>query len=166
MIETDRLILRRPEPRDADHIVAFYGTERSQFVGGPCAKPDAWRKASMLLGHWTMRGYGLFAVERKDTGDAIGLMGPWYPEGWADHEIGWHIWREEDEGHGFATEAALAARRWCRATLGWTRIVSYIAPGNDASVAVATRMGAMRDETAAMPSTGPCLVYLHPENDA
>jgi len=163
VIETKRLRLRKPRPEDADHIVAFYQTERSQFVGGPCEAPDAWRKSAMLLGHWLMRGYGLFTVERKDSAKPIGLIGPWYPLGWADHEIGWHLWDAADEGHGFATEAATAARDWCRANLGWTRIVSYIAEGNDASIAVATRMGAVLDPNAAQPNSGPCLVYLHPE---
>ncbi|MEM1301063.1 MAG: GNAT family N-acetyltransferase [Pseudomonadota bacterium] len=166
MIETARLRLRKPVPDDTPELIAFYQTDRSKFVGGPCSAPAAWRTSSMLLGHWLMRGYGLFAVERKDTGRAIGLIGPWYPLGWADHEIGWHIWRAEDEGHGFATEAALAARDWCGATLGWTRIVSYIAEGNDASVAVATRMGAVLDPDADMPNAGPCLVYRHAEGAA
>ncbi|MEL6690855.1 MAG: GNAT family N-acetyltransferase, partial [Pseudomonadota bacterium] len=85
---------------------------------------------------------------------------------WADHEIGWHLWRPEDEGQGFATEAASAARDWCRETLGWTRIVSYIAPGNTGSEAVAKRMGAVLDTDAPHPSTGPCLVYVHPEASA
>lgn len=163
IIETERLILRKPEQDDAAHVCAFYLTERSQFVGGPCDGPTAWRTTSMLLGHWIMRGYGLFTVVRKDENRPVGLIGPWYPEGWADHEIGWHIWRPEDEGHGFATEAASAARDWCRSALGWSRIVSYIADGNDASVAVACRLGAEHDPAAPMPSSRPCHVYVHPE---
>ena len=163
MIETERLILRKPEAADVVHVQAFYETERSAFVGGPCDPGQGWRKASMFFGHWLIRGYGLFTVERKDTGAPIGLIGPWYPDGWADHEIGWQLWRAEDEGQGFATEAASAARDWCRETLGWTRIVSYIAEGNDASVGVAERIGATLDPLAELPSTGPCLVYLHPE---
>ncbi|MEO0487604.1 MAG: GNAT family N-acetyltransferase [Pseudomonadota bacterium] len=166
IIETARLVLRKPEGADAAHVAAFYETDRSRFVGGPCSSDQGWRKAAMFFGHWTIRGYGLFTVVRKDTGAPIGLIGPWYPDGWADHEIGWQIWRPEDEGHGFATEAATAARDWCRATLGWTRIVSYIADGNDGSIAVATRMGAVRDPHAAMPSTGPCNVFLHPQSAA
>ena len=161
MIETDRLILRKPGAGVVPYVVALYGTERSRFIGGPVSEPEAWRKAATFLGHWLVRGYGLFEVVRKDEDRAIGLMGPWYPHGWADHEIGWQIWSPEDEGQGFATEAGLAARDWCRATLGWTRIVSYIAHGNDASVAVATRMGAVLDPNAAQPSSGPCDVYVH-----
>ncbi|MEM9349642.1 MAG: GNAT family N-acetyltransferase [Pseudomonadota bacterium] len=163
MIETTRLILRKPEAGDAAHVQAFFETERSQFVGGPVPPYDGWRKAAMFFGHWTIRGYGLFTVERKDTGAPIGLIGPWFPEGWADHEIGWQIWRRENEGHGFATEAASAARDWCRTTLGWTRVVSYIAEGNEASINVAKRLGAVLDPNATQPESGPCLVFAHPE---
>ncbi|MEM8590916.1 MAG: GNAT family N-acetyltransferase [Pseudomonadota bacterium] len=163
MIETERLILRKPEGSDVAHAQAFYATERSEFVGGPLPADEGWRKTAMFFGHWMIRGYGLFTTVRKDSGAPIGLIGPWYPEGWADHEIGWQLWREEDEGQGFATEAATAARAWCRAELGWTRITSNIAPKNYASIAVAERMGAVLDPDAKMPSTGPCLVYVHPE---
>ena len=166
IITTERLILRKPVAEDVVHVQDFYESERSSFVGGPCDRGQGWRKASMFFGHWMVRGYGLFTVERKDTGAGIGLMGPWYPDGWADHEIGWHLWRPEDEGQGFATEAASAARDWCRETLGWTRIVSYIAPGNTGSEGVAKRMGAVLNPDAPHPSTGPCLVYVHPEEAA
>ncbi|MEM1237545.1 MAG: GNAT family N-acetyltransferase [Pseudomonadota bacterium] len=163
MIHTDRLILRKPEAGDAAHVQAFYETERSQFVGGPCAPGEGWRKASMFFGHWLIRGYGLFTVVRKDEDRPIGLIGPWYPEGWPDTEIGWQIWREEDLGQGFATEAAAAARDWCRSELGWARIVSYIMPENAGSIAVAERLGAVLDDGLAKPTTNPCLVYRHPE---
>ncbi|MEM1101240.1 MAG: GNAT family N-acetyltransferase [Pseudomonadota bacterium] len=162
-IETERLILRKPDGSELSAVQDFYETDRSRFVGGPAPRPDSWRKAAMFFGHWNLRGYGLFTVIRKDQDRAIGLIGPWYPEGWADHEIGWHIWRAEDEGQGFATEAGRAALGWARETLGWTRVVSYIAEGNAASIAVAERMGAQLDPAAAHPSTGPCLVYVHPE---
>ena len=166
ILTTERLVLRKPSEADGASVAAFYETERSQFVGGPCDDAGAWRKASMLLGHWMMRGYGLFAVDRRDNGRSIGLIGPWFPKGWADHEIGWQLWHPEDEGQGFATEAGLAVRDWCRAELGWTRIVSYIANGNDGSIAVAERMGAVLDPDAKMPNSGPCLVYRHAEATA
>jgi len=58
------------------------------------------------------------------------------------------------EGRGYATEAALALRDWAFS------LVSYIAPGNAASVAVAERLGARLDPAA--PRTVPAdLVYRH-----
>jgi len=64
------------------------------------------------------------------------------------------------EGRGYATEAALALRDWAFSTLKLPSLVSYIAPGNAASVAVAERLGARLDPAA--PRTVPAdLVYRH-----
>lgn len=161
-VETARLILRKPVAKDMDALIAFYSTPRSAFIGGPKDLGAAWRAAAMFLGHWDMRGFGLFTAVRKDTGTGIGLFGPWVPGDWPDTEIGWHLWRAEDEGHGFATEAATAALSWCQETLGWTRIVSYIAQGNDRSIAVAERLGGVPSDRP-YPSGKPCLVYEYPK---
>src|SRR5690606_18513350 len=55
-------------------------------------------------GHWALRGYGPWALERKDTGAFVGLCGPWYPEGWIEPEITWAL-MPGHHGLGFATEA-------------------------------------------------------------
>jgi len=47
-------------------------------------------------------------------------------------------------------------------TLGWTTVVSMIAAGNDASVGVATAMGAMREDDYQHPVYGAMGVYRHP----
>ncbi|NEK55644.1 GNAT family N-acetyltransferase, partial [Rhizobium leguminosarum] len=64
------------------------------------------------------------------------------------------------EGRGYATEAAFGLRNWAFATLKLPSLVSYIAPGNVASAAVAERLGARLDPIA--PRTDPAdLVYRH-----
>jgi len=164
MIDTPRLHLRKPTVEDLPPAQAFYATERSKFVGGPADHGESWRLAAMFLGHWMLRGYGLFTVVTRDTGRAIGLVGPWYPGDWPDHELGWQIWDTQDEGQGYATEAAKAARGWARTTLNWTRIVSYIAPENTGSIAVANRLGAALSDLPHPPGK-PCQVFRHPEGE-
>jgi RimJ/RimL family protein N-acetyltransferase len=46
--------------------------------------------------------------------------------------------------------------------LGWTTAVSYIDPDNARSIALAERLGAVRDRGARQPVFDkPCLVYRH-----
>lgn len=165
-LETDRLILRQPEGRDADAMAAFYMTERSQYVGGYQGLRQAWMMTAAMLGHWTHREYGLFAVTLKEDDRIIGLVGPWYPVFWPETELGWLMF-DGFEGKGFAHEAALAARDFCRQTLGWDEIVSYISPANDRSIRLAERLGARFDAHATQPNPDKySLVYRHPKTEA
>lgn len=47
----------------------------------PQDRSAAWRTLAVFIGHWALRGYGLFAVEDKATGAFIGRVGAWQPEG-------------------------------------------------------------------------------------
>lgn len=159
-LETTRLVLRQPDDRDTEVAIAFLASDRSRFVGGPLDLGQAWRAHAKMVGHWGLRGFGLFAVTEKATGKTLGIAGPYYPGDWPEHELGWHIWDPAYEGKGIAHEAVLAARAWVYGTLGWKTAVSYIDPGNDRSIALAERLGATLDAKAARPDD--CLVYRHP----
>ncbi len=161
-LTTDRLILRKPDARDVDAIVSFFMSERGASVGGPYSLAKAWRQCAAEIGHWDIRGYGMFAVTTKDNDDIIGLIGPWFPEDWPETEIGWMMF-EGSEGKGYAFEAAQAAVAHAYETLGWDTVVSYIAEDNTRSIALAQRLGAQHDPSAPQPMPGkPCLVYRHP----
>jgi len=161
VLETDRLLLRRPDDRDTDAAIAFLASDRARHVGGPMTLGGAWRAHAKMVGHWTLRGFGLFAVTDKTTGETLGISGPYYPGDWPEHELGWHIWRADAEGKGIAFEAACAARDWAYGTLGWTTAVSYIARENARSIALVERLGATLDDAAQRPDPD-CLVYRHP----
>lgn len=162
IITTDRLTLRRPAPRDCATVVAFYESERSQYAGGHVPSFAAWRNFAAILGHWQIRGYGLWAVTRTGDDTIIGLVGPFFPDGWPETEIGWLIF-DGYEGQGYAAEAAKAVIADTRARLGWTEIVHYIAPQNTRSIALAERTGAVLDTSAATPKPDvPTLVYRQP----
>ncbi len=162
-LTTSRLTLRPLAPRDEDAATAFYMSERSAMTGGHLPRPAAWRAFAAMLGHWQMRGFGLWAVTRKGDDTAIGMVGPYFPAGWPETEIGWVLF-DGAEGHGYAFEAAQAAMADARTRLGWTDIVHYIRAGNDRSIRLAERMGARLDPDAPRPegSSGPALVYRQP----
>ncbi|MEP0990895.1 MAG: GNAT family N-acetyltransferase [Tateyamaria sp.] len=166
ILTTDRLILRKPNAQDADAALAFFQSDRSRYVGGPHSLGAAWRSFAGEIGHWDIRGYGMWTVTLKDTGRAIGLVGPWHPADWPEFEIGWLLFDDADQGHGFAAEAARAALDYAFVALNQPTVVSYIAPANSASIALAERLGATLDKDAAQPHPDkPCLVYRHAADD-
>ena len=163
ILETERLILRRPAPRDFAGFEPFLLSERSVGIGGPSTRSQAWRIMCAELGHWTMLGYGMWAVTLRGDDTARGFVGPWTPGDWPENEIGWTIWRPEDEGTGIATEAARAAIDHAWRVLKWDTIVSYVGFGNDRSAALARKLGAVLDVDAPQPHPDkPCQVFRHP----
>lgn len=164
VLETDRLILRGPEARDFDAFAAFYAEERSWGVGGPLDRAAAWRAFATDIGHWALRGYGLWSVEEKSSGAQVGRVGFWNPEGWLETEIGWSMF-PGFEGKGYAYEAALKARAYGYDTLGWGPLTSVIAPGNERSIALAERLGAHLEQTWVSPSGKDALIYRHPASE-
>jgi len=146
VIESERLILRQWRAADVapyTTMLADPGTARFITVDG---KPvdDAmvgWRHTVVMAGHWALHGAGMFAVEEKSTGDFVGRVGPWFPPGWPEFEIGWGIARQAQR-KGYALEAARAAIDWAFATFALDRIIHCIDRENVASQAVARRLGA------------------------
>jgi RimJ/RimL family protein N-acetyltransferase len=157
MIETERLVLRRPGRADVDELESVYGDpEVMRYIGAG----SAWsrRRIEDALDRWDSfwddDGFGQLVVRRRDDGRAIGDVGllAWDPELWrpgsrahigahAEIEIGWTLGREF-WGHGYASEAATAVRDWALGELGLKRLISLIQPGNDRSIRVAEKLGA------------------------
>lgn len=42
---------------------------------------------TLEAGAWTIRGFSMFSVIEKDSGQWIGRLGPWQPEGWPGTEV-------------------------------------------------------------------------------
>jgi RimJ/RimL family protein N-acetyltransferase len=84
VIETERFVMRGYRPEDVAPFIAFYGTERSRFVTGPLTPELAARAFMTYAGHWHVRGYGRWMVEDRASGEVLGNVGLWYPEGWPE----------------------------------------------------------------------------------
>jgi RimJ/RimL family protein N-acetyltransferase len=119
-----------------------------RYVGDrrPLSRDDAWRQLAMLVGHWVLRGYGMWAVEERSSGNFIGRVGLHYPDGWPESEVGWTLARAY-WGRGYAIEAAAAALRVAFETLDWPRAISLIAPSNLRSIRLAERLGERFERT-------------------
>jgi RimJ/RimL family protein N-acetyltransferase len=143
-LDTPRLRLRQFAAADFDDYAALCADpEVMRYLGdrGPLSREDAWRQLAMFVGHWTLRGYGMWAVEELAGGAFVGRVGLHYPEGWPEPEIGWAL-NSRYWGRGYAFEAATAALGVAFGTLGWSRAVSLIAPLNVRSIRLAERLGA------------------------
>lgn len=142
-IETKRLILRPIDPeRDFDAWAKAMADEQTvRYLGTkPMSRPEAWRNMAVVLGHWEMRGYGFFSVELKATGEWVGRVGPWNPEGWPAPEVGWTI-SPDHLRKGYATEAAQASLDYVFGELGWDSVIHVILKGNTGSIGVAEKVG-------------------------
>lgn len=162
VIETERLRLRGPERRDFEAFAEFMATDRARHVGGPIGRTLAWRGFCHVTGHWVHRGYSAFIIADKASDMAIGMAGPWFPEGWPEPEIAWSIWQAKAEGKGLAFEAATASRKHAYTALGWTTAISLIVEGNDRSAALARRMGCVHEGDFHHEVFGPSRIFRHP----
>ena len=108
--------------------------------GRPLNRFEAWRSMAMILGHWQLRGYGPLAVEERATGNFIGRIGFFHPEGWPGFELGWVLGREF-WGKGYASEGARRALDYAFTEMGRDHVISLIHPENTASIKVAERLG-------------------------
>lgn len=141
-LHTERLVLREWRNSDLDTFAAFYAdVEVMRYLSGePLARGDAWRNMAIAAGHWVLRGYGLWVVERKSDAAVIGRVGLINPEGWPGLEVGWTLGKPY-WGHGYATEAARVAIDYAFLTQDVDRVISLIHADNEASKAVAKRLG-------------------------
>jgi|SRR5690349_7294908 len=142
-LSTERLLLRPFRNADLEEYAKIFSDpEVVRFLGDgkTLSRADAWRQMAVILGHWELRGYGMWVVEEKQSGALMGRIGFWQPEGWPDFELGWTLAREQ-WGKGYATEGARAALRFAFEELDRVHVVSLIHPENRASIRVAERLG-------------------------
>ena len=160
VIETRRLVLRGPEAGDYPDFKATFASYRSRFMGGPLNAYESWMLYAAEIGHWQIRGYGMWMIHDKGTDETYGMAGGWKPAMWPEAEIAWVIWPDKG-GKGYALEATDAVRRYLYREKGWTTAVSYIDPKNLDSIRLAERLGAVKDHDAAS-IDGHDAVYRHP----
>ena len=74
-LTTDRLLLRALQADDFELYAEMMASDQvTRFLGEgrPLSRVDAWRQMAMIIGHWQLRGFGLWAVEERDTGEFLG----------------------------------------------------------------------------------------------
>jgi RimJ/RimL family protein N-acetyltransferase len=148
-LRTERLLLRAFTQTDFAafaHIVADPEVVRYLDDGEPITPEECWRGMALFIGHWHLRGYGWWAVEDRRSGDFLGRIGLYNPEGWPGIEIGWLL-RRDVWGAGLATEGAAAALTFAFDVVGTDHVISLIDPANGRSIRVAEKLGERYEQT-------------------
>lgn len=142
-LETERLRLRAFRHEDLDAYAAICADpEVMRYLGTGVTlnRNDTWRAMAGILGHWKLLGYGMFAMEVRETGELIGRTGYLNPPGWPGFELGWVLGRPW-WGKGYAVEAAIKCRDYAFDAMGRDRLISLIRPDNHRSIKVAEKIG-------------------------
>ncbi len=142
-LTTERLLLRMFRQDDFEAYAAICADpEVMRYLGDGKAlsRWDAWRQMAMILGHWQLRGHGLWAVEERASGALIGRVGFFEPEGWPGFELGWML-RRASWGRGYAIEGARRALAHAFTEMDRRHVISLIRPANQPSIRVAERLG-------------------------
>ena len=151
-IETPRLLLRQWREDDLAPFAALNtDPEVMRFFEEPLSheRSDAWARAIAAV--IQDQGWGLWALERRDTGEFIGFTGLQVPRHELPFnpcvEVGWRLARSA-WGQGFATEAGRASLAHAFGPLELDEVVSMTAVTNLPSRRVMERLGMTRDEHA------------------
>jgi RimJ/RimL family protein N-acetyltransferase len=91
------------------------------------------------IGEWLLTGAGWWAVERRDSGTLVGLVGAVFRETGSEIEIGWNTFHGH-RGQGIATEAATAVVRYVFDVRRERRVTALIDASNAASLRVAEHL--------------------------
>src|SRR5438067_11497869 len=119
MLETERLLLRKPRLEDAEAAREYlFDPEVMRFIGGVDPDPDPLPVVERWLEGWEANGFGHFVLERREDGAFLGRIGVivWDTRVWrhttladagrhAQPELGWALVRKH-WGRGYATEGA------------------------------------------------------------
>jgi RimJ/RimL family protein N-acetyltransferase len=165
-IETPRLVLRRWSEEDVLPFARINADpEVMRWIGDGSLRDEEQtrRLVEVIESLWAAEGYGMFALELRETGEFAGFTGlsvpHFLPEVMPAVEIGWRLARPL-WGQGLATEAARAALRFAISDRGLDRIVSICAADNGASENVMVKLGMRLDRETVHPGAGlPTRVY-------
>jgi RimJ/RimL family protein N-acetyltransferase len=146
---TPRLKLRRWREDDLEAFAALNADSAvMEHFPGTLTRRESEALVETIEDGFEADGFGLWAVEVRETGEFVGFTGLDVPEFEADFmpavEVGWRLARSA-WGHGYATEAARAAVSFGFEEVGLGEIVSFTTPANRRSRAVMERLGMSHD---------------------
>jgi len=154
VLETDRLILREANEGDAAFMLALLN--EPSFIANIGDRGVRTVEAARdyiverLVAGYVRHGFGMWVVESKETGEAMGLCGLVRRDALDDVDVGFAFlpayWSK-----GYAIESASAAMRHAREALGIERVVGIVSPGNESSIRVLEKLGMRFERMVLMP---------------
>ncbi len=164
--ETERLLLRSWEPDDLPVFIAMNRDERvMRYFPALLDESGTLAFYNRIQDEFNCRGWGLYAVELKSTGEFIGYVGLHEIGFEADFtpgvEIGWRL-AADYHNRGYATEAARAVLTLA-AKAGIRRLYSFTAAVNEPSERVMQKIGMVKDREfnhPALPDGSPLRLHV------
>lgn len=161
--ETERLILRRFTPEDAEDNYRIYNDpDNMRFMGRPPDSVESERQniRRHIADYYDRHDFGLWAVVLKENGRLVGRCGLLYQqiEGAQEVEVTYLI-DSHYRGRGLATEAAREAVELGFERYKLPRLVAVINPENVASVRVAEKVGMKYEREVSFKDFGRVAVY-------
>jgi RimJ/RimL family protein N-acetyltransferase len=144
-LETDRLVLREWRERDRDPFAAMNADgEVMRYYPATQSRERSDALVARICAHFERHGFGLFALEEKQSGSFVGYTGFQVVEVECpikgELEIGWRLdrafWRR-----GLAFEAVSACLDWVERMPSVPRIVSMTAAINGPSRGLMEKLG-------------------------
>ncbi len=169
LLKTERLTLRAHRVADFEQYCALWSDpDVTHFVlPRPSTREEVWSRLLRYAGHWTLLGFGYWAVEERATGIFVGDVG------FADYhrefdspfaalpDLGW-VLSPAMHGRGYATEAATAALAWAQTNiLTFDEVSCILHLDNAASRRVAEKVGYLYRESTTYRDQ-PTLVFTQP----
>jgi RimJ/RimL family protein N-acetyltransferase len=147
---TERLLLRRWREDDREPFAALNADPAvMEHFPAPLSRAESDAFIDRIAPQLDERGWGLWALEVRETGAFVGFTGLAVPRFEAHFtpavEVGWRLARAA-WGFGYASEAGRAALAVGLGELRLDEIVSFTAVGNTRSRAVMQRIGMTHDE--------------------
>lgn len=144
-IETERLILCDWQQVDLEHFSEMNADEDDMKIfPKTLSKEESDAFGQAIIAEIEEYGFGLYAVEVKETNEFIGFIGFHRATFESDFtpcvEIGWRL-KKEAWGKGYATEGAKACIQYGFEELGFDEIYSFTADINEPSKNVMRRVG-------------------------
>ncbi len=144
ILETERLSLRKLTADDAGFILRLLNEPSfMENIGNKGVRTLEDARNYILNGpvaSYERFGFGLFCVEEKTSGAAIGICGLLKRDTLDDVDLGYAL-LPEFCSKGYAVESAAGVMRFAYHTLGLNRVVAITSPDNQRSIRVLEKIG-------------------------
>lgn len=147
VFETDRLTLKPVSIDDFDDLRVVWADPVfvAAITGHPLSAEDVWLRLLRDVGHWQVKGYGNWSMRMKGSGTYVGSVGVFdyrreLQTPFEVPELGWGV-SVPFQGRGLALEGLKSVLEWTDIILKAPQTVCMIAPDNQASLTLASRVG-------------------------
>lgn len=144
ILETERLILREIVESDSEFILDLLNQPTFiKYIGDRNVR-DLKQARDYIESRFTTsyreNGFGLYAIELKETNEVNGICGFVRRDTLPDADIGFAL-LPQFEGKGYAFESAAAVMKYGREVLNLQRVLAITTQDNESSVRLLEKLG-------------------------